>query len=58
MTAKEKLIQFIEDITEEQAVEVLRWVDEHFELVATEEDKQAIERARQEIARGEYEFLD
>jgi len=33
MTVKEQLKQFIEDITEDQAVELLQLIDKHFELL-------------------------
>lgn len=55
MTVKEQLRQFIEDITEDQAVELLQLIDENFELVMSEEDKKAIERGMREIENGEYE---
>lgn len=57
MSVKEHLKQFIEDITEDQAVELLESIDKYFELIVTEEDKKAIERGMKEIENGEYEFI-
>jgi len=57
MENKEQLLDIIKNMSDKNAERLLKYINDNFELVVTEEDKKAIERAKKEIQKGEFDFI-
>ena len=68
MTTKETLHRLIDELAEDEAERLLRWIEDPFlralalapedDEPETAEERILVEEARQELARGEYVSLD
>lgn len=54
---KEAIIIFLENVDDEGAEKLWKFIYENFEVVETNYDRKALEMARKEIQEGKFRFI-
>ncbi|KLU67551.1 hypothetical protein DEAC_c07650 [Desulfosporosinus acididurans] len=57
LSKREELKEIIDDMPEEYLDMILKFIDDNFEIVPSEEDIKAFERGKREIEQGLYKFI-